>query len=93
MVLFIHRPEYYKITQDENGNSLLGIAEIIIAKHRNGSTDDIRLKFTKEFIKFENIGENTNDFSEFQSKVSRTNENDFLTESNIGLPPQNDYPF
>ena len=93
MVLFIHRPEYYKITQDENQNSLLGIAEIIIAKHRNGSTDDIRLKFTKEFIKFENIGENTNDFSEFQSKVSRTNENDFLTESNIGLPPQNDYPF
>ena len=60
MVLFIHRPEYYKITQDENGNSLLGIAEIIIAKHRNGSTDDIRLKFTKEFIKFENIGESTN---------------------------------
>lgn len=93
MVLFIHRPEYYKITQDENQNSLLGIAEIIIAKHRNGSTDDIRLKFTKEFIKFENIGENTNDFSEFQSKVSRTNENDFLTESNIGIPPQNDYPF
>lgn len=34
MVCFIHRPEYYKITEDERGNSLIGLAEIIIAKHR-----------------------------------------------------------
>ena len=37
MVCFIHRPEYYKITEDERGNSLIGLAEIIIAKHRNGA--------------------------------------------------------
>jgi replicative DNA helicase len=36
MVLFIHRPEYYGFFEDEEGNSNLGIAEIIIAKHRNG---------------------------------------------------------
>ncbi|MCL1822103.1 MAG: replicative DNA helicase [Prolixibacteraceae bacterium] len=52
IVLFIHRPEYYGITDDENGNSLRGIAEIIIAKHRNGATGDVRLSFRKELAKF-----------------------------------------
>ncbi|MDR1981230.1 MAG: replicative DNA helicase [Tannerellaceae bacterium] len=55
MVCFIHRPEYYKITEDEKGNSLFGIAEIIIAKHRNGATGDVRLRFKSEFAKFMNI--------------------------------------
>jgi replicative DNA helicase len=52
LVLFIHRPEYYGITEDESGNSLLGVAEIIIAKHRNGATGDIHLSFKKELAKF-----------------------------------------
>jgi replicative DNA helicase len=55
MVLFIHRPEYYKITQDEEGNSLIGLAEIIIAKHRNGATGDVRLRFRPEAIRFEDV--------------------------------------
>lgn len=55
MVLFIHRPEYYGITMDGEGNSLLGLAEIIIAKHRNGATGDVLLKFRPEAIRFENI--------------------------------------
>ncbi|MCC8095384.1 MAG: replicative DNA helicase [Tannerellaceae bacterium] len=57
MVCFIHRPEYYKITEDERGNSLLGLAEIIIAKHRNGATGDVRLRFKSDFAKFINIDE------------------------------------
>lgn len=57
MVCFIHRPEYYKITEDEKGNSLLGLAEIIIAKHRNGATGDVRLRFKGEFAKFMNVEE------------------------------------
>lgn len=57
MVLFIHRPEYYGLTEDENGNSLLGLAEIIIAKHRNGAVGDILLKFKKEMAKFCDIEE------------------------------------
>jgi replicative DNA helicase len=57
MVLFIHRPEYYKITEDSQGNSLLGIAEIIIAKHRNGATGDIRLRFRSELAKFQSLSE------------------------------------
>ena len=57
MVVFIHRPEYYKILQDSNGNSNEGVAEIIIAKHRSGSVGDVRLRFTKELIKFSNLHE------------------------------------
>ena len=55
MVCFIHRPEYYKIFEDDRGNSLLGLAEIIIAKHRNGATGDVQLRFKSEFARFENI--------------------------------------
>jgi replicative DNA helicase len=54
MVCFIHRPEYYKITEDAQGNSLLGIAEIIVAKHRNGATADVQLKFKNIYAKFLN---------------------------------------
>lgn len=54
MVCFIHRPEYYKITEDAQGNSLKGIAEIIVAKHRNGATDDVQLKFKNVYAKFMN---------------------------------------
>ena len=52
MVAFIHRPEKYGITEDEQGNSLLGLAEIILAKHRNGALGDVLLKFVGEFTKF-----------------------------------------
>ena len=52
IVTFIHRPEYFGLTEDESGNSLLGVAEIIIAKHRNGATADIHLRFRKELAKF-----------------------------------------
>lgn len=53
MVLFIHRPEYYRITEDEQGNSLIGMAEIIIAKHRNGAVGDVRLRFRSELARFQ----------------------------------------
>jgi replicative DNA helicase len=52
LVAFIHRPEYYGFIEDENGNSLVGIAEIILAKHRNGAVGDVRLKFRREEAKF-----------------------------------------
>lgn len=54
MVCFIHRPEYYGIIQDSNGNSYNGIAEIIIAKHRNGAVGDVRLRFKNVYAKFMN---------------------------------------
>lgn len=52
MVLFIYRPEYYKITEDEQGNSTIGMAELIIAKHRNGSLGEVPLRFIDRFAKF-----------------------------------------
>jgi len=52
MVCFIHRPEYYKIYQDEKGRDLRGMAEIIIAKHRNGAVGDVLLRFMKEYARF-----------------------------------------
>ncbi len=55
MVCFIHRPEYYKMYKDQYGNDLRGIAEIIIAKHRNGAVGDVRLRFRGEYARFANI--------------------------------------
>ena len=54
MVLFVHRPEYYHIYQDENGRDLRGMAQIIIAKHRKGATGDVLLTFRGQFTRFEN---------------------------------------
>jgi len=52
MVIFIHRPEKYGITEDEAGNSLIGLAEIQVAKHRNGPVGNIQLRFREEAAKF-----------------------------------------
>lgn len=52
MVMFIHRPEYYGITVDEDQNSTVGMAEIIISKHRSGAVGDVKLRFKKELAKF-----------------------------------------
>ena len=54
MVLFVHRPEYYHLYQDEKGRDLHGMAQIIIAKHRKGATGDVLLAFRGEFTRFEN---------------------------------------
>jgi replicative DNA helicase len=62
MVCFIHRPEYYGITEDEEGNSLQNVAELIIAKHRNGAVGDVRLTFRKELAKFIDMEEYPTDF-------------------------------
>lgn len=52
MVIFLYRAEYYGITEDADGNSLIGIAEAIIAKHRGGSLDSVPLKFIGKYTKF-----------------------------------------
>ena len=55
MVCFIHRPEYYRIFNDEkSGKDLRGLAQIIVAKHRNGATDSIWLRFRGKYAKFQN---------------------------------------
>ncbi len=57
IVSFIYRPEYYQILEDETGQSLKGVAEFIIAKHRNGALDTVKLKFTDTFAKFSNLND------------------------------------
>lgn len=52
VVIFLYRPEYYKIAEDEDGMPTHGKAEVIIAKHRNGATDTAILKFQGKFTKF-----------------------------------------
>ena len=58
MVLFVHRPEYYRIYNDEKGNDLRGKAQIIIAKHRKGATGDVLLTFRGEYTRFQNPDDN-----------------------------------
>ena len=52
MVMFIYRPEYYGITQDEAGNSVTGMGELIIAKNRAGSLDTVQLRFIGKYTKY-----------------------------------------
>ena len=54
LVLFVHRPEYYRIYDDGKGNDMHGKAQIIIAKHRKGGVGDILLDFKGEFTRFQN---------------------------------------
>lgn len=62
MVCFLHRPEYYKITDDGNGKSLIGKALFLIAKHRSGRTADIMLDFQANLIRFEEEGQQQSHF-------------------------------
>ncbi len=57
IVSFIYRPEYYKLDEwdDEEASPTAGQAEFIIAKHRNGSLENIRLKFIGNLGKFDNL--------------------------------------
>ncbi len=55
MVAFLYRPEYYGFTQDEAGNSVQGIGEVIVAKNRSGSLDTIRLRFIGKYTKFSDL--------------------------------------
>jgi len=65
MVLFIYRPEYYGIDFDEENNPTKGMAELIIAKHRNGALDTVKLKFINHLAKFTDA-----DYNEFHAAPS-----------------------
>ena len=80
IVSFIYRPEYYKIDEwdDEERTPTQGQAEFIVAKHRNGGLDNIRLKFIGQLGKFDNLDDFDSPF-EFQSKMNANEDNPFLT--------------
>lgn len=101
IVSFIYRPEYYQILEDEEGNSLRGIGEIIVAKHRNGALDSVKLKWDGQYAKFSNLEDeafhgidDTTFFNDannqiggqtFASKINADNKNT--------PPPIDDVPF
>ncbi len=60
IVSFIYRPEYYEITEWEDGSPSEGQAEFIIAKHRNGGLENVRLRFQGKLAKFSDLEENDN---------------------------------
>ena len=71
IVSFIYRPEYYGIDEwdDDDRSSSEGQADFIVANHRNGGLDSIRLKFTPQLGKFENLSDMGSPF-EYPSKIN-----------------------
>jgi len=55
IVSFIYRPEYYKMEEWEDQTPCNNQGELIVAKHRNGGLDDIRLKFEGHLAKFSDL--------------------------------------
>ena len=101
MVLFLFRPEYYGLTEDEHGRSLAGLAEVIIAKNRNGETTTVPLRFIGKYTKFANIEEQlpSNQLS-IETAIKPSTEFDRPTENIIIRPSRMDdiddddeYPF
>jgi replicative DNA helicase len=70
IVSFIFRPEYYGLTEwdDDDHTPCEGQAEFIVAKHRNGGLENIRLKFTGHLAQFSNLDDDLG--NEFQSKMN-----------------------
>jgi replicative DNA helicase len=70
MVCFIHRPEYYKLFDDGNGKDLRGLGQIIVAKHRNGATDEIWLRFIGKYTRFQNESDAYDDSEDLYANIS-----------------------
>jgi len=102
IVSFLYRPEYYKIMDDGQGNSFQDVAEFIIAKHRNGKTDTVRMRFEARYARFENLNDSAY-FDEgnpsamtrynqesgtmtIQSKMNQSDVTEFLNENKDEVP-------
>lgn len=81
IVCFIYRPEYYGMTEWPDNTPCDGQGEIIIAKHRNGSLEDVRLKFIGKYAKFDNLDM----FGEEQFGIGLTPNEDFDNEEGGGF--------
>ncbi len=106
IVSFIYRPEYYKIDEwdDEERSPTAGQGEFIVAKHRNGGLDEIRLKFVGHLGRFENLETFDSPF-EFHSRMNAAANDDTFKTDNLpsaedafgGAPPSpspdDDIPF
>ncbi len=101
VVCFLYRPEYYKITTDDQGNSTEGVAELIVGKQRNGPVGTVNLHFVKQYARFENLsrayGDSSylaSDPSEGAEKLTEVSQNDGSDEKRVRktgfTPPPDD---
>ncbi|NRS89123.1 replicative DNA helicase [Flavobacterium sp. 7E] len=82
IVSFLYRPEYYKIDEwdDDEASPTAGQAEIMIAKHRNGSIENVRLKFIGHLGKFDNLEDFTGGYDDLPSSMNQ-DDNSAITKS------------
>lgn len=69
-VIFIYRPEYYKITVDWDGSNAAGIVELIMAKNRNGNLGTVKLKRSLNFTAISNFDDHSINFNFYLSRPS-----------------------
>jgi len=88
IVSFLYRPEYYKIDEwdDDEASPTAGQAEIMIAKHRNGGIENIRLKFLGHLGKFDNLDDFSGSYDDLPSKMNH-DDNQYITKN---LPSANE---
>ncbi|MDN3674400.1 replicative DNA helicase [Flavobacterium branchiarum] len=89
IVSFLYRPEYYKIEEwdDDEASPTTGQAEIMIAKHRNGGIENVRLKFIGHLGKFDNLDDFSGNYDDLPSKMNVDDNNPFVTKN---LPSPNE---
>jgi replicative DNA helicase len=83
MILYPFIPsEYYKIDEwdDDEASPTAGQAEIMIAKHRNGSIENVRLKFIGHLGKFDNLEDHSGNYDDLPSSMNQ-DDNPFQTKS------------
>jgi len=51
LVMFVYRDDYYNKDSED-----MGTAELIVAKHRNGPLDTVRLSYVGRYTRFDNLG-------------------------------------
>ena len=84
IVAFIHRPEYYGINTTEDGQPTAGMAEFILAKHRNGAVTDVNLRFLKDQTRFADLDDAGIPLAQGAMPAPQQYE-DFSSESNASL--------
>lgn len=94
LVIFIYRPEYYKIYEDDDGNNTEGMAEILIAKHRNGALADVKLQFVAEYARFNDYeGSSGNRPSDFPQDTEYNEGSSYTVPSRMNDMSEDDQPF
>jgi len=94
LVIFIYRPEYYKIYEDDDGNNTEGMAEILIAKHRNGALADVKLQFIAEYARFKDFeGSSGNMPSDFPQDTEYNEGSSYTVPSRMNDMSEDDQPF